>query len=1239
MAMGTNVARDIKAEGEARVHFGHHVDHLHQYGPVAHWGRDIGAITFNTCDAPNHHRGPIAGISAVLEYVSATTSLLLPFPQRPTTDPRTFIDTLRVYDYEEHFSEILQAIEPDTCVWILDINVVGKWLQRKTYTVLWMTGGLGMGKTVLATYLIDSLMTKIYRAGDKGKSTVLYGICKAHENNTLGKLLCVVMHQFLEQFPAINATQRLLRLERQSKVKGRGVEQGSLWNASSVALWQTLGDAITDAGLKRVYLIIDGLDVLDSTEQVGLFRLLRSGPPNVSVLAMSQALEPVRIEVSKHLISQTYYEDYDLTLNENSTNRDVERVIDKQLDRLSNLRGYSAYMKKETSAFLKKRINGSFLPVKLTVAQLEQTGTDTAKQVLESLADGFPELEVRYQSLVSKIPSQAFPLCSQILMHVLYAFRPLTLAELAVFCGYKSSNFTRDARGQESVTHPDLLNDLRLIGPILKIRHEDKTVHFFDPSVKSFLEHLSRSRDTTVNFDVPSASVAHYQMGIRLVEVLISAASEDFPHDWADFRAAKIEEMFREIPLLQYTLEYWDDHIKSALDQSTDVQSSPETRSEPPDSYHTQLIHTLTRLAETLNEPQCASFLMYFTCYKRQKFALFFGTMTALQLFMQLGMVDRVSSMLVESQQSDMPVAALWKYHTAVVFCATNCDSLGVFQTVVDLLGTNIDASRWDMLLLHAANVGNAELIQFILQRRRFIPKEVAAAALEAAKFVGTSAIQAFTAGSHDLAVKDDSGLNVLHHMVLRATDRTISTEVVEKAIMCFKERGVGLNTRDARNNTILHHICWSNSLCTKSLLKLLLDNDCDPNIRNSAGALPLHYAARKASFESFEFLVSRTRTNITSLRPTGSELRPFSGSSGQQGLLPLSSSTTSLSTGSLDSGQAVGLSLNPFRSKGGLTPLHWAMSRPCATAFLQDIQVIHCLLSIGFSLTDTTREGRTPLSIAVDSPELVHVLSIVFYRLDGANHLALSLKNTLGTLSNAQCIDDLWIGLNLERYSADLLWKSESGELSQEDRCIHRAMILAFILRSGPIQSLMRQLWKFTEEELTNYVQKIQRGEKIDFEDPKNIEGRQWQLLARTCGRKNMDLPWDRGSGLSREIDAEECRYMFRALENVGVADNRPQASSAQPATSRKVIEQRSVQKTVHKFDKILMLEEWKVFLWDIMRVCMNPETTDALTFILCLRTLEGKFSMDHRETDMQRDSATKVETFRRFRKLVAGK
>jgi hypothetical protein len=279
--------------------------------------------------------------------------------------------------------------------------------------------------------------------------------------------------------------------------------------------------------------------------------------------------------------------------------------------------------------------------------------------------------------------------------------------------------------------------------------------------------------------------------------------------------------------------------------------------------------------------------------------------------------------------------------------------------------------------------------------------------------------------------------------------------------------------------------ISWSNSLCEKELLEELLekggsprvrDKGASPRARNKAGSLPLHLAARKASFEASEFLLAKTIDCMSGKAPAD-DRRLEEGEQASSSALPggqvvAQSNGRSLTIGheiALIKSVPTGADMTPFHSHGRLTPLHWAMNRPCDTAFADDFKVFRELVKVGFPLAGVSRYGRTPLSIMAENPRAMHVLCLVFYRLDGADHFALSTANAFHVLQAATCVDDVWRNLNFDRYFGFLLPESQDsseGSHFSSLNCIHRALVVYFVLQKDLIFKL-KDRWLPDEKEV----------------------------------------------------------------------------------------------------------------------------------------------------------------------------
>jgi Cdc6-like AAA superfamily ATPase len=85
----------------------------------------------------------------------------------------------------------------DTCLWLESEELVGKWLESGTSSLLWLNGAPGTGKTVLAASMIEKITKD--NQGSAAHSPLLYFFCDK-KGNEESRLKCIsVIRSFFFQ--------------------------------------------------------------------------------------------------------------------------------------------------------------------------------------------------------------------------------------------------------------------------------------------------------------------------------------------------------------------------------------------------------------------------------------------------------------------------------------------------------------------------------------------------------------------------------------------------------------------------------------------------------------------------------------------------------------------------------------------------------------------------------------------------------------------------------------------------------------------------------------------------------------------------------------------------------------------------------------------------------------------------------------------------------------------------------
>lgn len=1151
-------------------------------------------------------------------------------PHAVVPPPERKNDRLKVYQYKEELDEKLENITAGTCHWILQHPYVRWWLETQEPSFLWMTGGPGMGKTTLSVFIIKALWDKFIKQQPPTAVAVLYSICNSHENKDISTIFSLALHQLLEQFPDL--TEEVDIAEADAKVSA---PKERFWTMPPETVWRIFSIVVSKTNLKRVYLVIDGLDNCDVGTDLDLIQLLKTAPPQLRVLLSSQPSERRRLKMTRTLGKQSGCKILELEAEEIAINADIDVIIGRELDDQMSEELLSAEDAEEMGMSLRNGRSGIFLPIVLFLEKMRSTPIDEMKVILAT--GDFSNLDDTYKELLRAIPKDGFSTTSKVLRYMLYMSRPPKVDELAFVCRSNlqdslSSSQVEDSGNGDRLT--SFKRTLKLIGPIIRLRGENDRIEFFHLSAMKYLELHAYMNEPSLRDQIICPREAHMQLAILCLDQFFASSEQAFPSHHEDFFARKCLVIMEKYVLLDYAFDHWMTHVRAALGKhSNDEQVG--------DSARLELIDRLGTLVSVVNDPECASFSAILASRKRGKQSLWQGALTLLQLYSLLDLPQLVQEELQSNKEDLEDEDSTEQFAMWALYCTASSGSVASFFAVYEALRSSVDitAPYWNRLLTSAAATGNEELTSFILAKRGIHPREIAEASLAAAEAEGGAL--GVLATRKNWEKLDAYERNALHYIAIVATDRgDLATDVIRRAIMAFKKAGASLNAVDKGGNTILHYICWSNSLCTKPLLQDLCRNGATAYQRNFVGRRPIHLASRKASHDAFEFLLDETKIGFledssgTILKALNqSELStPASGSTEQQSLVGSSSTVPGVDLVS----QTENAGLLSYASNGGLTPLHWAMSRHYSSIVSDDYRVFRSLLLKGFSLTLPSRTGRTPLSIARGNGAVLHLLALVYFRLDGADNIGLSTASTIDVMISAKCADDLFNGLQVEQrlqYVIKAGGTNASASLSTSTQVFQRAVLLYLLLPRVILTDLLPCICdNDSTHEILDQIRALGSDFEWDFEDTKVVTFRQWQVLYELA---DLEPEYQRQAALAgseRRVEQARLKHVVQSLL-LSTADEEAGLSGAALSLRRRKADM--LHKTIQRLDKSLMLESWTELLWEVFQIfSLKAGQRDVAASVLHL--LPASHSMMAKLGEKTIDTSTKLEVLVRLEKKL---
>ncbi|KAK4444616.1 hypothetical protein QBC34DRAFT_182549 [Podospora aff. communis PSN243] len=316
---------------------------------------------------------------------------------------------LRLSDHLRHFH--VDFDEPrveGSCEWLADVPLFRQWRDAEEPRIFWLYGNPGVGKSFLAKYVIDHVVSLgfdcsyfFFRAGDKGYSTLR------------GCLLSLAW-----QMAESNAFVRDTFLEMSESETGFDQD-----NFQSI--WRTLfisGIFQTKRLVKPQFWVLDGLD--ECSNHIELFPLLAkiSSTFRLKIFLSSRPSPDISGSLASNSLSATTY-----ALTQEATWQDVKRYLENHVDFPSM---QNDAQRKELISLILKKSEGSFLWVKLVLKELRGAFSEEAtRKVLEAVPKGMDQIYLRSLDILAKEEARQ-PTAKAILMWSSTCVRPLSVTEL-----------------------------------------------------------------------------------------------------------------------------------------------------------------------------------------------------------------------------------------------------------------------------------------------------------------------------------------------------------------------------------------------------------------------------------------------------------------------------------------------------------------------------------------------------------------------------------------------------------------------------------------------------------------------------------------------------------------------------------------------------------------------------------------------------------------------------------------
>jgi nucleoside phosphorylase len=416
-----------------------------------------------------------------------------------------------------------------TCEWLIQHPHYQEWLADTKDPLLWISGGPGKGKTMLAIYITEMLQPVV----DAADNVLLYYFCSNRDKNrnTALTIMRGILHQWVDLHP---------HLAREIKSSFEGTETTKYTISSFVSLWRVFLTLLQQSTSSQVVCVLDGLDECEKEslrqllDAIGNY-LSKSGEetmPRMKLIILSRP-QPAILESKLGL-----YPQIQLDVSDTEISNDVEKYIFAKVAELASEQNLSEEMVAQVQQALLAGADGTFLWVAFVANELQGRSWTKIDEVLRHVPKGLGGI---YQRLLHQIGDKEALV--PILQWVVLAARPLTLEELTVASGVKAAG---------SLTASQVTKK-RLSSGGLLVKVEGDVVNLVHESAKEFFQ----------SDQVNTKGINMFHMNQNTHRTLMQTCLAHIERDYGGLGHG--HETSNHDPLVAYASQYWPVHFHHAF--------------------------------------------------------------------------------------------------------------------------------------------------------------------------------------------------------------------------------------------------------------------------------------------------------------------------------------------------------------------------------------------------------------------------------------------------------------------------------------------------------------------------------------------------------------------------------------------------------------------------------------------------------------------------------------------------
>ncbi|KAK0211603.1 hypothetical protein IW262DRAFT_1519187 [Armillaria fumosa] len=293
---------------------------------------------------------------------------------------------INLVPYDADLEALQRSRLAGTCLWALAHPVIAKWMNS-TADHIWLHGGPGSGKSIIAAFLIDSVRSRINRSAttDFPPEIVLYFFCDSRSGSNMKRTSISIVKSLLTQL----VESPLLHLEYFSEFVEYMVTKGFNFDFPLTVLVKHLMVILKE--FSKTWIIIDALD--ECYEEVvgpnGIIQMLQTPPRGVNLKLACLSRKEVSIEKRLNEWQRAEVGENDTTEN------DIRRFASVKVREVGSKDHYPGGPA-ELENYLVRAAGNMFLYIVLKVENLKHLTPDEMKKEINRSPEELDDLYAAY---------------------------------------------------------------------------------------------------------------------------------------------------------------------------------------------------------------------------------------------------------------------------------------------------------------------------------------------------------------------------------------------------------------------------------------------------------------------------------------------------------------------------------------------------------------------------------------------------------------------------------------------------------------------------------------------------------------------------------------------------------------------------------------------------------------------------------------------------------------------------